>query len=198
MSVRDLPDRHCPMPNKTKGAAWQQKEQKMKNKKLSVRFMTESAVIAALYAAATYLSAAFSLAYGPVQFRLSEALTVLCTLTPAAIPGLTIGCIIGNISSPMGIWDVLFGSAATLLGAITGRMLRNVQIKKLPVLSSLMPVLFNAVIVGLEIVMLTPVEGGKLTAFAISALEVGAGELAVCLVLGLPLYSALKHTKLFK
>lgn len=61
-----------------------------------------------------------------------------------------------------------------------------------------MPVLFNAVIVGLEIVMLTPVEGGKLTAFAISALEVGAGELAVCLVLGLPLYSALKHTKLFK
>ena len=81
----------------------------MKNKKLSVRFLTESAVIAALYAAATYLSAAFSLAYGPVQFRLSEALTVLSTLTPAAIPGLTIGCIIGNISSPMGIWDVLFG-----------------------------------------------------------------------------------------
>lgn len=174
----------------------------MKNKKLSVRFLTESAVIAALYAAATYLSAAFSLAYGPVQFRLSEALTVLSTLTPAAIPGLTIGCIIGNISSPMGIWDVLFGSAATLLGAVTGRvtgrMLRNVQIKKLPVLSSLMPVIFNAVIVGLEIVMLTPVEGGKLTAFAISALEVGAGELAVCLVLGLPLYSALRHTKLFK
>ena len=167
----------------------------MKNKKLSVRFLTESAVIAALYAAATYLSAAFSLAYGPVQFRLSEALTVLSTLTPA---GLTIGCIIGNISSPMGIWDVLFGSAATLLGAVTGRMLRNVQIKKLPVLSSLMPVIFNAVIVGLEIVMLTPVEGGKLTAFAISALEVGAGELAVCLVLGLPLYSALRHTKLFK
>jgi|GEM_PF-49386 len=151
----------------------------MKNKKLSVRFLTESAVIAALYAAATYLSAAFSLAYGPVQFRLSEALTVLSTLTPAAIPGLTIGCIIGNISSPMGIWDVLFGSAATLLGAVTGRMLRNVQIKKLPVLSSLMPVIFNAVIVGLEIVMLTPVEGGKLTAFAISALEVGAGELSL-------------------
>ena len=109
------------------------RSRKMKNKKLSVRFLTESAVIAALYAAATYLSAAFSLAYGPVQFRLSEALTVLSTLTPAAIPGLTIGCIIGNISSPMGIWDVLFGSAATLLGAVTGRMLRNVQIKKLPV-----------------------------------------------------------------
>ena len=138
----------------------------MKNKKLSVRFLTESAVIAALYAAATYLSAAFSLAYGPVQFRLSEALTVLSPLTAAAIPGLTIGCIIGNISSPMGIWDVLFGSAATLLGAVTG--------------------------------LLTPGEGGKLTAFAISALEGGAGELAVCLVLGLPLYSALRHTKLFK
>ena len=84
----------------------------MKNKKLSVRFLTESAVIAALYAAATYLSAAFSLAYGPVQFRLSEALTVLSTLTPAAIPGLTIGCIIGNISSPMGIWDGLGGDSS--------------------------------------------------------------------------------------
>lgn len=198
MSVRDLPDRHCPMPNKTKGAAWQQKEQKNEKQKTFRSIHDGERGYRCALCAATYLSAAFSLAYGPVQFRLSEALTVLCTLTPAAIPGLTIGCIIGNISSPMGIWDVFFGSAATLLGAITGRMLRNVQIKKLPVLSSLMPVLFNAVIVGLEIVMLTPVEGGKLTAFAISALEVGAGELAVCLVLGLPLYSALKHTKLFK
>ena len=178
----------------------------MKNKKLSVRFLTESAVIAALYAAATYLSAAFSLAYGPVQFRLSEALTVLSTLTPAAIPGLTIGCIIGNISSPMGIWDVLLPLLRNLLRVMPRTICLSkpkvfrltIQIKKLPVLSSLMPVIFNAVIVGLEIVMLTPVEGGKLTAFAISALEVGAGELVVCLVLGLPLYSALRHTKLFK
>lgn len=186
------------MPNKTKGAARQHKGAKMKNQKNSLRFLTESALIAALYAAATYLSAAFSLAYGPIQFRLSEALTVLAALTPAAIPGLTVGCAIGNITSPMGIWDVIFGSAATLLGAVFSRALRNVRIKNLPVLSAMMPVLFNAVIVGLEITMLTPTSGAKLTAFAFSALEVGLGELVVCLALGLPLFSALGKTKLFK
>ena len=170
----------------------------MKDKKHSTHYLAQSAVIAALYAAATYLSAAFSLAYGPIQFRLSEALTVLAVLTPAAIPGLTVGCAIGNISSPMGIWDVLFGAAATLLSAVCARVLRNVQFKKLPILSSSMPVLFNAVIVGLEIVLLTPTDGAKLTAFLISALEVGAGELVVCFALGLPLYSALRRTKLFK
>lgn len=170
----------------------------MKEKKRSTHYLAQSAVIAALYAAATYLSAAFSLAYGPIQFRLSEALTVLAVLTPAAIPGLTVGCAIGNISSPMGIWDVLFGAAATLLSAVCARALRNVQLKKLPILSSSMPVLFNAVIVGLEIVLLTPTDGAKLTAFLISALEVGAGELIVCFALGLPLYSALRRTKLFK
>ena len=170
----------------------------MKDKKRSTHYLAQSAVIAALYAAATYLSAAFSLAYGPIQFRLSEALTVLAVLTPAAIPGLTVGCAIGNISSPMGIWDVLFGAAATLLSAVCARALRNVQLKKLPILSSSMPVLFNAVIVGLEIVLLTPTDGAKLTAFLISALEVGAGELVVCFALGLPLYSALRRTKLFK
>ncbi len=170
----------------------------MKDKKRSTHYLAQSAVIAALYAAATYLSAAFSLAYGPIQFRLSEALTVLAVLTPAAIPGLTVGCAIGNISSPMGIWDVLFGAAATLLSAVCARALRNVQLKKLPILSSSMPVLFNAVIVGLEIVLLTPTDGAKLTAFLISALEVGAGELIVCFALGLPLYSALRRTKLFK
>ncbi len=170
----------------------------MKDKKRSTHYLAQSAVIAALYAAATYLSAAFSLAYGPIQFRLSEALTVLAVLTPAAIPGLTVGCAIGNISSPMGIWDVLFGAAATLLSAVCARALRNVQFKKLPILSSSMPVLFNAVIVGLEIVLLTPTDGAKLTAFLISALEVGAGELIVCFALGLPLYSALRRTKLFK
>ena len=170
----------------------------MKEKKRTTHYLAQSAVIAALYAAATYLSAAFSLAYGPIQFRLSEALTVLAVLTPAAIPGLTVGCAIGNISSPMGIWDVLFGAAATLLSAVCARALRNVQLKKLPILSSSMPVLFNAVIVGLEIVLLTPTDGAKLTAFLISALEVGAGELVVCFALGLPLYSALRRTKLFK
>ena len=164
-----------------------------------LKYLAECAIIAALYAAATYLSAAFALAYGPIQFRVSEALCILAVFTPAAVPGLTVGCIIGNITSPMGVWDIAFGSAATLLAAVCARALRNVRFKNLPVLSALMPVIFNALIVGAEITFLFPSgsEEPGLAAFAISALEVGAGELVVCLALGLPLYSALGKTKLF-
>ena len=88
----------------------------MNNKK--IMNLVFGAMIAAIYAAATYLSSVFGIAYGPIQFRLSEALTVLSVFTPAAIPGLTIGCIIGNLASPFGIWDIVFGSLATLLAAV--------------------------------------------------------------------------------
>lgn len=160
--------------------------------------LVHGAMIAAIYAAATYFSSVFGIAYGPVQFRFSEALTVLSVLTPAAIPGLTIGCIIGNLASPFGIWDIVFGSLATLLAAITARALRNIRIKTLPLLSIIMPVIFNAIIVGAEIVFLLPGSDASLSAFAVTALEVGAGELVVCLVGGIPLYYGLNKTKIFK
>lgn len=160
--------------------------------------LVHGAMIAAIYAAATYFSSVFGIAYGPVQFRFSEALTVLSVLTPAAIPGLTVGCIIGNLASPFGIWDIVFGSLATLLAAITARALRNVRIKNLPLLSVIMPVIFNAIIVGAEIVFLLPGSDASLSAFAVTALEVGAGELVVCLVGGIPLYYGLNKTKIFK
>lgn len=156
------------------------------------------AMIAAIYAAATYLSSVFGIAYGPVQFRFSEALTVLSVFTPAAIPGLTIGCIIGNLASPFGIWDIIFGSLATLLAAVTARALRNVKIKDLPLPSIIMPVVFNAIIVGAEIVFLLPGGEAGFSAFVIAALEVAAGELAVCLVGGIPLYYGLNKTKIFR
>ncbi len=156
------------------------------------------AMIAAIYAAATYLSSVFGIAYGPVQFRFSEALTVLSVFTPAAIPGLTIGCIIGNLASPFGIWDIIFGSLATLLAAVTARALRNVKIKDLPLPSIIMPVVFNAIIVGAEIVFLLPGGEAGFSAFVIAALEVAAGELAVCLVGGIPLYYGLSKTKIFR
>lgn len=168
----------------------------MNNKKII--HLVHGAMIAAVYAAATYLSAVFGIAYGPIQFRFSEALTVLSLFTPASIPGLTIGCIIGNLSSPFGIWDIVFGSLATLLATLTARKLRTVTFKGLPLLSIIMPVIFNALIIGAEITLLMPTDEANLAAFATAALEVGAGELAVCLAGGIPIYYALKKTKIFK
>lgn len=168
----------------------------MKRKKITS--LAYGSVIAAVYAAATYLSAIFGIAYGPVQLRFSEALTVLSIFTPAAIPGLTVGCILGNISSPYGIWDIVFGSVATLVSAIVARKLRKLKIKSLPLLSIISPVFFNAVFVGTEITFLMPNGEAGFTAFAIAALEVGIGELIVCLAGGIPIFYALKRTKLFR
>ena len=75
-------------------------------------------LIAALYAIATYLSAAMGLAYGGIQFRISEALTILPIFTPAAIPGLIVGCFIGNLGSPFGMVDILLGTFATAFAAV--------------------------------------------------------------------------------
>ena len=155
-------------------------------------------MIAAIYAAATYLRATFGIAYGNIQFRLSEALTILPVFTPAAIPGLTIGCIIGNLSSPMGVWDIVFGSAATLLAAVCARTTRNITFKRFPVLSLLMPVIFNALIIGAEITFLLIEGDATFAIFAMSALEVGAGELAVCLAGGIPLFYAIRKSKIFE
>ena len=168
----------------------------MNNKK--ILYLVHGAMIAAIYAAATYFSAVLGIAYNAIQFRFSEALTILAVFTPAAIPGLTVGCILGNISSPFGIWDIIFGSAATLLAAICARKLRNIKFKGLPLLSVLMPVIFNAIIVGAEITFLFPTDAPSLTAFTVAALEVGAGEAVVCLAGGIPLYFAIQKSRLFK
>ncbi|MBQ6568695.1 MAG: QueT transporter family protein [Clostridia bacterium] len=156
--------------------------------------LVQGALIAALYAAATYLSATFSLAYGPVQFRLSEALTILSVFTPYAIPGLTVGCVIANLGSPYGIIDIVLGSFATLIAAIATRAVRNVKVKNLPVLAPLMPVIANAVIVGFEIALFAAdntmsLKNFTLPAFLTAGAQVGLGELVVCYVLGLALYS---------
>ena len=162
-----------------------------------LKYVAQCAVIAALYVVGTYLSGALNLAYGPFQFRLSEVFCIFPVLTPAAIPGLTIGCIISNLASPFGIFDIVFGSIATFLAAITARALRNVRIKNFPVLSSLMPVIFNAVIVGIELTILLPSDNTKFLAFLIFAGQVALGEIVMCTGLGLPLFSAIKRTKLF-
>lgn len=164
-----------------------------------VRFLAQGAVIAALYAVLTYLVAAMNLAYGPVQFRFSEALTVLPVFTPAAIPGLALGCFLSNLASPLGIVDWVFGTAATLLAAFGTQAAGKLRIKGVSVLAPLPPVLANAMLVGLEVACLS--EAGVFSfshfswaAFGAGALSVGLGELVVCYALGLPLILALEKT----
>ncbi len=152
-------------------------------------------MIAAIYTVLTLLAATMNLAYGPVQFRFSEALTILPMFTPAAVPGLTIGCLLSNIFSGYGAADMIFGTLATLLAAISTRMLRTVRIKDIPWLAPLPPVLFNAVIIRGGNRVFAP-EGFLWTGFAASALSVGLGELAVCYVLGLPLAIFLERSGL--
>ena len=88
----------------------------MRNKK--VLFITQGAVIAAIYVVLTYIVNLLGLTNGVIQVRLSEALTILPVFTPAAIPGLVVGCVISNILTGAVIWDVIFGSLATLIGAV--------------------------------------------------------------------------------
>ncbi|MBR5295083.1 MAG: QueT transporter family protein [Clostridia bacterium] len=112
----------------------------MKNKKLM--HLTLSAVIAALFAALTLLSSALGLAIGPFELRFSEALCILPVFTPAAIPGLFLGCILGNLLSGAVFLDVIFGSLATLIGALGTYFWRNKKI-----LPYLPPILANTAIV---------------------------------------------------
>lgn len=146
-------------------------------------FLVKAALIAALYTVLTLLSAAFGLAYGGMQFRFSEALTLLPLFTSAAAPGLTVGCIVANIFSSVTPLDTVIGSLATLLAAVCTRKTRHITIKGIPVVSMLFPVLFNAVFIGAEIAFFSG-EEVFLPVFITNALSVGAGELGVIATLG--------------
>lgn len=157
----------------------------------STVYIVQAAVIAALYAALTILQNTLlpGTASMAVQFRVAEVLTILAVFTPAAIPGLTIGCVIANISSlsVLGPYDLIFGSLASLLAAVLMYLLRSKRLFKLPVASALMPALANGIIVGFEIEFFF-VEGGfHFGDFLFQGALVALGELGVLFVLGLPL-----------
>ena len=166
----------------------------MSNKN-KTKFLVTGGLIAALYAVATYIAAAIGLAYGGVQFRFSEALTILPVFTPAAIPGLIIGCFLGNLGSPFGMVDVLLGTLATALAAVCSYHTRKITFKGLPLLAMFFPVIFNAIIIGGEVAWFLP-EGISAVGFLISAAEVALGELVVCYGLGIPLFYLLKKSKI--
>lgn len=161
----------------------------MKSK--STVYIVQASVIAALYAALTILQNTLlpGSASMAVQFRVAEVLTILAVFTPAAIPGLTIGCIIANISSlsVLGPYDMIFGSLASLVAALTMYLLRNKRLFRLPVAAALMPALANGIFVGFEIEFFF-VEGGfHFGDFLLQGGLVALGELGVLFVLGLPL-----------
>ncbi|MBE5810346.1 MAG: QueT transporter family protein [Clostridiales bacterium] len=153
----------------------------MFKKLLTPHSLCISAVIAALYAALTLLLAPIS--YGPIQLRLSEALTLLPMVLPQAIPGLFVGCLIANLYTGM-LTDIIFGSLATLIAAIGTWLLR-----KKPILAAACPVVFNGVIVGL---VLAKTSGLPI---ALTMAEVAIGEVGAVLI-GLVILGAMKRAKI--
>lgn len=155
----------------------------MKNK--NVAFMTQAAMIAAIYVVLTYVFAPFS--FGEVQIRIAEALTILPVFTPAAIPGLFVGCIVGNILGGAILPDIIFGSIATLIGAFFTYQLRNEN----RFLAPLPPIIANTVIVPFVL----RYGYGVALPIPFMMLTVGVGEVVGCGVLGLVLYTALNRYK---
>ena len=161
------------------------------NKKNSILLLdlTQGAMIAALYVVLTFIANLAGLASGVIQVRLSEALTILPVFTAAAVPGLAVGCVLANLLTGCALWDVVFGSLATLIGAVGTRLLRGQS----PVLAVLPPILSNIIIVPLVLQRVYGVED----AYWYLAMTVGAGEIISCGVLGLLLYRSLKNTEIF-
>ena len=153
------------------------------NKK--VLYLVHGAVIAALYVVLTMLANALGLANYPIQVRFSEALTILPVFTPAAIPGLFLGCIISNTMTGCMLLDIIFGSLATLIGAVLVYRMRDKHSFLLP----LPPILSNTLIVpfvlryGYGIALPLP----------LLMFSIGIGELISCGVLGMILHRALSR-----
>lgn len=150
---------------------------------MKTKYILQAAIIAAIYAVLTIVLSPIS--YGPMQVRVSEALTILPALTPAGVPGLFIGCLVSNFLGPYGIVDVICGSAATLLAAIL-----TYKLRKKPWLAPLPPVVANGIIIGAELHYAYGVPG----LWACMG-WVAIGELLACYVLGYPLLKLLKRYK---
>lgn len=151
--------------------------------KQKTNFICVTAMIAALYVVLTFIANAFGLASGVIQVRLSEALTVLPFFAPAAIPGLTIGCLLSNWMTGCVLWDIIFGTLATLLGALGSYALR-----KYPWLVPIPPIVANTVIVPFVL----RYAYGAADALPYMMATVGIGEILSCYVLGMILLTALK------
>lgn len=159
----------------------------------NVRFLTHAAILAAVYASLTHLQNLLlpGSATWAIQFRATEALCVLAFFTPAAIPGLAVGCLMFNVTFGAALpLDFLVGSLASALAAAAMWRLRNVTVRGLPLPGLLMPALSNALLVGWELAVY--IGGG----FWLNALYVAIGEAVVLLTLGTLLYYAIRKRRL--
>ena len=163
----------------------------MKNTKQTTRFICRGAIIAAAYTVLTLISNAAGLASGVIQFRLSEAFCVLGVFTPAAIPGLFVGCIVANALTGAVIFDVIFGSIATLIGAIGAWLIGKYAMKKFKhayFFAPLPTIVANSIIVPLVLRYAYGLED----AMWYMVLTVGAGEVISAGILGVLLYLAFR------
>lgn len=152
----------------------------MKKLRFSANDLVEGGIIAALYTALTLLLAPIS--FSAIQFRVSEALTLLPVLFPSAVPGLFVGCFLSNLIAGAPWQDVVFGSLATLAAAMGTRFLR-----RSPWLSAFMPVIVNGVVVGFVLSVTLGLS------FLPTAATVALGEAAVCYMLGLPMVKIIRE-----
>ncbi len=165
------------------------------------RNLATGAIIAALYVALTYAQEMLlpGSASAAIQFRVSEALTVLALFTPSAIPGLTVGCAVSNLvfmgALPL---DVVLGAFASFLALLCMYRLRFVTFKGIPVPALLMPAIFNGIIIGLEIEIFF-IEGPfNFASFLVQGGCVALGEFGVCFTLGILTYKMIKNKKIEK
>ena len=159
----------------------------------STRRMTRGALIAALYVGLCYLSTVFGLSSGAIQFRIAEALCILPVLMPEAIPGLFIGCILSNVIAGCVLWDIVFGSIATLIGAVGAYLLRSLP-ERTKWMATLPNLLSNVIIVPLVLMYAYGIKSG----FAILALSVGIGEVVCGVIGGAALYYSMRNAKVLK
>ena len=151
--------------------------------------LTWAALIAALYEVLTFVANLVGLASGAIQVRLSEMLTILPLFTWAAVPGLAIGCVLANMLTGCALWDIVFGSIATLLGALGTYYIG----RRKPVLGPIFPIVSNALIVPLVLQYVYGLEGSYWYFMA----TVGAGEIIYCGFLGWLLYKGVTRAEIF-
>jgi len=169
----------------------------------STVYLTQAAVIAAAYVVLTLPFAQIAFG-GPIQFRLAEALAVLAVLTPAAIPGLFLGCLLANWFNPqsLGLIDIIFGSLATLIAAaLTWKLSRKLQenqfMKKWStVLALLPPVFVNALVVGSYLPFLLPDTEHSLAVVLSFMFSIALSQSIVIYLIGWPLLFGLKRAKI--
>ena len=163
------------------------------------RYTAHAAILAAMYFALTHMQNLLlpGSATWAIQCRLSEALCIFALFTPAAIPGLTIGCLLFNLSYAGALpLDFLVGSLATLLACLGMHLTRNFKVMGLPLPALTMPALTNALLVGWELTVYIGNTGFTLAAFWINAVYVAIGELIVLFVPGLILYRTIRNRHL--